>query len=232
MTDHIEYNLLPCQCEKKDCPVFKRCCFLPTECHPGVDGKISILFVGQGGGADERKLRRPFIGRAGKRIRQQVIYARKLFKKHFGVAFSNTIRDNPEDNRVPTQEELDVCLGHLYADIKTLKERGLKAVIPLGNAAKLALIPDALPNITKDRGKLYTVSNEVFGNVVMIPTFHPSYVMRNVPVFCKSEMDKVSGEMKPMEPSKMDMDVIGDIIQAAGLLEEGDGIVTEEYLLF
>lgn len=227
---NIEHYLMPCKCDKQDCPVFKKCCFLPTECHPGTDGNISILFVGQGGGADERKQGRPFIGRAGKRIRQQVVYARKLFNRHFGVAFSNTIRDNPEDNRVPTQEELDVCLGRLYADIMVLKKKGLKAVIPLGNASKLALIPDALPNITKDRGRLYKVSCDVFGSIAMIPTFHPSYVMRNVPVFCKPELDEVSNEMKPTEPSKLDMDVISDIIQAAGLPE--DAVTTEDFSLF
>src|SRR4030043_161918 len=99
---HIDYELIKCPCKYKICPVYSKCCFLPTECHPDPQGNISLLFVGQGGGTDERKLGRPFVGRAGKRLRQQVLYVRKHLKKHVGVAFSNSIRDNPDGNRVPT----------------------------------------------------------------------------------------------------------------------------------
>jgi uracil-DNA glycosylase family 4 len=109
--------------------------------------------------------------------------ARKRLKKHIGVAFSNTIRDNPDDNRVPTQQELDMCLSYLYRDIATLKERGLKVVMPLGNAAKGALIVGGTGAISKDRGQVFKVSHAVFGDILMIPTYHPSYIMRNVPVF-------------------------------------------------
>lgn len=164
--------------------------------------KISILFVGQGGGADERKLRRPFIGRAGKRIRQQVIYARKLFKKHFGVAFSNTIRDNPEDNRVPTKEELEMCLPYLYQDIATLMGKGLGIVIPLGNAAKTALIESSSEGMSKDHGHIFSVSKPAFGAIAVMPTYHPSYVMRCVPTFKEEPM------------SSLDLLVINDIIHA------------------
>jgi DNA polymerase len=167
-----------------------------------MDGTISILFVGQGGGRDERKLKRPFIGRAGKRLRQQVLYARKKLGKHFGVAFSNTIRDNPQDNRIPTEEELNFCLPFLYADIKALMARGLKVVVPLGNAAKSALITSGTEGMFKDHGKVFHVKDCEFGAIKVIPTYHPSYVMRTVANF------------NVEQPSELDLTVIRDITYA------------------
>lgn len=202
----IEPELIKCNCKNKDCPVFSKCCFLPTEYYPDKKGMISLLFIGQGGGSDERKRGRPFIGRAGKRLREQILYMRKSLKKHIGVAFSNTIRDNPEGNRVPTPEELGFCLELLYRDIATLKNRGLGVVVPLGNAAKSALI-EGSGAMSKDHGTLFTLKNEVFGEISAIPTYHPSYIIRNVPKFNDNKV------------SEMDNMVINDMIKAYLLSE-------------
>jgi uracil-DNA glycosylase family 4 len=162
-------NYLKCVCDKNSCPVFNKCCFLPTECHFDKEGKIRVLFVGQGGGSDERKIGRPFIGKAGKRLRQQIILAMKRYGNIFGVAFSNIIRDNPENNRVPTKEELNFCLNFLYNDIDNLKKNGLQTVITLGKASTNALL-DNNNSISVDRGKKIT-----FKDISIIPTYHPSY---------------------------------------------------------
>ena len=178
----IDYYKMKCDCKKSECPVFNKCCYLPTECHPDKEGNIELLFVGQGGGADERKRGRPFIGRAGQRLRNQIVSMMKHLNRHVGVAFSNTIRDNPDGNRVPSQEELDFCLEYLYKDIFLLMKRGLKVVIPLGNAAKKALLPDS-GAMGGDHGTLFSLKKEKFGEIAVIPTYHPSYVMRNFPRF-------------------------------------------------
>lgn len=202
----IEPELIKCVCKNHDCPVFSKCCFLPTECNPDKEGNISILFVGQGGGSDERKRKRPFIGRAGKRLREQVLYMRKDLKKHVGVAFSNTIRDNPENNRVPTEEELRFCLEFLYRDIATLKKRGLGVVVPLGNAAKSSLI-EGSGAMSKAHGTLFTLKNEHFEEISVIPTYHPSYIIRNAPRF------------NPDKISKLDEIVLTDFFKAYWLSE-------------
>lgn len=197
----IEHTLMPCDCTERSCPVFNKCCFLPTECHPDPDGKISLLFVGQGGGSDERMKGRPFIGRAGQRLRQQVLYVRQQMKKHIGIAFSNSIRDNPEGNRVPTQQEYDFCLKYLYQDIEQLKKIGLKVVIPLGNASKSVFIPEARA-MNVDHGKLFDFSHPIFGGIKVMPTYHPSFVIRNAPKF------------DPKQISEHDKPVLKDIIKA------------------
>lgn len=178
----IEPEFIKCACSLKECTVYNKCCFLPTEIHPGIDGTVRILFVGQGGGTEERQKHRPFIGRSGKRLRQQIIHVRKKLKKHIGVAFSNTIRDNPDRNRTPSNEELRFCLPFLYRDIALLKQRGLRVVMPLGYAAKIALIRNAIGSITGDRGHVFMVENPVFGEMPMIPSYHPSYVSRTTPL--------------------------------------------------
>jgi uracil-DNA glycosylase family 4 len=211
----IDYELLKCSCSERNCPVFSKCCFLPTECHPDTDGNVSLLFIGQGGGSDERKQGRPFIGRAGSRLRQQVLYIRKKLKKHIGVAFSNTIRDNPDGNRVPTQKEYDFCLKHLYQDIALLKKRGLGMIIPLGNASKLVFMPGS-GSMRMDHGKISNFSNVAFEHVNMMPTYHPSFVIRNAPKFndkCLNEYDIV---------------VIKDIMGAYRSLSVGKGIQEPE----
>jgi uracil-DNA glycosylase family 4 len=192
-------------CDRTNCPVFKKCCYLPTEYFLSPEGSVDILFVGQGGGKDERKKNRPFIGRAGIRLRQMIVYLRVKLNRQFGVAFSNTIRDNPEDNRPPDDDELDFCLPYLYRDIVELKAKGLKCVVPLGNASKRALIEESHTSMDRDHGVLYKVSNEVFGAIMMIPTYHPSYLCRNHQVW------------HPNKPGEFEIEVLKDIERALNL---------------
>jgi uracil-DNA glycosylase family 4 len=189
----IKHELMKCTCIENSCPAFSRCCFLPTECHPDPDGKVSILFVGQGGGSEERRQGRPFIGKEGSRLRQQVLFIRKKLKKHIGVAFSNTIRDNPDGARVPTLKEYEYCLKHLYKDIAALKKCGLGIVILLGNVSKSVIFPQS-GSMVIEHGRITNFSNEVFGHINAMSTYHPSYVMRTAPKFndmCLSEYDKI-----------------------------------------
>lgn len=217
----IEPEMMKCICDEVSCPVHSKCCFLPTESNPGIDGKISLIFVGQGGGATERKLNRPFIGRAGKRLRQQVLYVRKKLKKHIGVAFSNTIRDNPDGNRVPTKEEYDFCLKHLYSDISVLKEKGLCVIIPLGNASKSVFLPKT-GSMASCHGELYSFMTDKIGHIKVMPTYHPSYVIRNVPNFSEEKL------------SDIDKMVTDDIIKAYKFAEEyyQTGVMENDLIMF
>jgi uracil-DNA glycosylase len=204
---HIDTEIIKCTCSDESCPVYKKCCFLPTECNASIDNKISLLFIGQGGGSDERRVGRPFVGRAGKRLRQQVVYARRLLKKHFGIAFSNSIRDNPDKNRVPTSKEYDHCLKYLYKDISILKDRGLCVLIPLGNASKSIFLPVSEP-MCSSHGIISSFKNDTIGHIKIMPAYHPSYVIRNFPQF--------NGE----KISDLDKIVIDDIIKAYEYAEE------------
>jgi len=170
--------VLDFSCKKENCPVFSSCCYLPTSFFD-IEDKVDILFVGQGGGADEREKGRPFIGLAGKRLKTCILYAKRLWGKPFGVAFSNTIRNNPQNNRVPTKEEINVCIPYLYRDIKQLKRfHELKVIMPLGNHAKSCFVENNI-GITDDRKNIYTIRNDRFGSIIVKPSLHPSYIMRH-----------------------------------------------------
>jgi len=194
--------VLKCSCTDRSCPVWAKCPKLPTEVFPDKDGCVPLLFVGQGGGKRERALVRPFVGPAGKRIRQQIVAVRRQLGKYVGVAFSNTIRDCPEDNRIPTEQELVHCLQHLLNDIKTLKALGLRCVVLLGNAAKRAMIKDSKIALGADRGSLYVISSAYTGMVAMIATYHPSGLLHQGIIFNETNMHE------------KDKTVIADIIKA------------------
>lgn len=165
---------LKCNCYLTDCPVYNKCCFLPTEVHPDRKGTVSILFVGQGGGSEERKKCRPFIGKAGKRLRNQIILAMKRYGSIFGVAFSNNIRDNPDNNRVPNKIELEKCMQFLHRDINILSNKGLKAIISLGKSASESFgIITNTESISNYRGKIFDYQQ--LNKIKIIPTFHPSF---------------------------------------------------------
>lgn len=204
---NIEPEFIKCDCTEMGCPVYHKCCFLPTEVNAAPDGSVSILFIGQGGGSDERVRGRPFIGRAGTRLRQQVLFVRKKLGKHVGVAFSNSIRDNPDGNRVPIPKEYEYCLKYLYRDIATLKKRGLKVIIPLGNASKDVFMPNT-GAMSVCHGRITNFSNSAFGHISQMPTYHPSFVMRNAPKFEDTKL------------SEYDKIVLKDIIKALNTTKE------------
>jgi len=186
---------IPVDCNYYGCPVFDKCCQLPTMCFP-VNDVIDVLFVGQGGGSEERKKGTPFVGPAGQRLRDIVLHINNDIP--MGVAFSNTIRDNPEGNRVPTEEELEKCLPHLNRDTKTLMEGyNLKVIVSLGNASKKAIV-GSTQSMAADRNKVWVLNYDPL--LISVATYHPSYLIRQAP--------KLDPE------SKYDKAVIEDILVA------------------
>lgn len=171
---------IPVNCNNKVCPVYNECCFLPTEISLSEESTVDILFVGQGGGKVERTLGRPFVGKSGKRLRQIIVYLRGKHNTRFGVAFSNTVRNQPTDNRAPEFDELEICMPFLYRDIKYLVNKyGLKCVMPLGNSSKNTIIPNDNLSILKTRGNLYHIDFPGLDKPLrVIPTFHPSFLIR------------------------------------------------------
>lgn len=197
---------IKCNCKIKQCPVFSTCCQLPTEFFLGDNGLVDLLFIGQGGGVKERQLGRPFIGPSGQRLRKLIIIARKRLGFTFGVAFSNSIRDNPIKNRVPTKEEISYCQKHIFRDVKYLQKNGpllngLQVLIPLGADSKKFLLPANKTALSKDRGTIYTIDHSVVGKIKIMPTFHPSYLIRN-------------GSLREDKINPLDELVIQDIIEA------------------
>jgi len=169
-------------CSDFSCPCYSECCFLPTSLFPYFN-EITFLFVGQGGGSEERKQRLPFVGDAGKRLHDLLNLCKETYH-HFGFALSNTIRNNPENNRVPTKEEYDHCKIHLYKDIQNLREFGLSVIIPLGNNSKELLL-NIKGTMKNCHGNIYK-----YKDYIIVPTYHPAAMIRQNPIFNENKLSE------------------------------------------
>lgn len=146
-------------------------CHLRQQCKQVVIGEGSlenkIMFIGEGPGADEDRLGRPFVGRAGQLL-DKMLAAVGIERKD--VYISNIVKCRPPGNRQPTFSEADTCSPILISEIKIIDP---KVIVPLGSVA-LKYLLDKDASITRQRGKW---KNR--GKYYFLPTFHPAYLLRN-----------------------------------------------------
>jgi len=128
----------------------------------------SICFIGEAPGADEDAQGLPFVGRAGQLL-DKMIDAMGLSPER-DVYVVNIIRCRPPANRKPEPEEVAACLPYLHEQLDLVKP---KVIVAMGNTAVATLLGTNL-GITKLRGqwKLYR------GTTLLMPTYHPSYLLR------------------------------------------------------
>lgn len=165
---------------KKDCKLYHTCCHLPTEVVRHKGNKIDVLFCGQGAGKDEERLKRPFVGRAGKYLRNLLMHIWKDYGK-FNIALTNNVRFRPYEikgnkkkNREPTDEEISICKYILLRDIDILNP---SVIIPLGKNASQSLIQDSEKlNMTQLRNPTIVNINGIDRSIC--PTYHPSFLCR------------------------------------------------------
>jgi DNA polymerase len=126
-----------------------------------------ILFIGEGPGADEDAQGEPFVGRAG-RLLTGLILAMGLVRED--VYITNVVKCRPPENRNPEPAEIASCRPILQRQIELLDPR---LIVTLGNVPLKALHPQA-GGITRARGTPFT-----YQRWQVLPTFHPSYLLRN-----------------------------------------------------
>lgn len=132
-------------------------------------GSISkkIMFIGEGPGADEDRLGEPFVGKAGQLL-NRIFQAVGI--KRDEVYITNIVKCRPPYNRAPSKSEADCCAPILIAEINLIKP---KVIVPLGSVS-LKYLVDEQASITRMRGKWIKR-----GSLYLLPTFHPSYLLRN-----------------------------------------------------
>jgi DNA polymerase len=132
------------------------------------DLEASVMIIGEGPGANEDKLGRPFVGRAGKLL-DQVLEKYQLTRQE-GVFISNIVKCRPPENRLPRKIEIDTCLPYLEEQIKLINP---KIIVLLGLTAVKSYL--GLKEQMKElRGK--TIEKE--GKKIMV-TYHPAAILRN-----------------------------------------------------
>ena len=153
-----------------------------------------IMFVGEGPGATEDEQGLPFVGQAG-RLLQLLLDAQGFSAKDFHIA--NVVKCRPPENRVPTDAEAAACKKLLGTQILLCKP---KIIVLLGKTAYTLFTGDKSAKMTEIRGHFV----EKNGYLIM-PTFHPAYILRNnnerVKLWKDIEMvRKKAEEMGLMEP--------------------------------
>jgi len=139
-----------------------------------------IAIVGEAPGAEEEIAGRPFVGRSGQLINSIMS---ELGIDRSQTYITNAVKFRPENNRTPTDVEISDWRSLLIEELYLVKP---KIVITLGTVALKALKPSLDFKITKIRGQLITE----YPYLVM-PTFHPSYCLRN-----PNETDKLKEDFK------------------------------------
>jgi uracil-DNA glycosylase family 4 len=131
------------------------------------DFDARLMFVGEAPGADEDIQGRPFVGRAGQLL-TKIIEAMKFRRED--VFITNVVKCRPPSNRTPARAEIQKCRPYLLAQIQAIQPR---VIVSLGKIATDFFVPSAA-GMSLLRGNLHE-----FGKILVMPTFHPSYVIRN-----------------------------------------------------
>ena len=126
-----------------------------------------LMFVGEAPGADEDIQGIPFVGRAGQLL-TKMIQAIQLERDQVYIA--NVIKCRPPDNRNPEPDEIETCQPFLFQQIAAVRP---KVIVALGSFAAKTLLKTQ-DSISRLRGRVYD-----FQGAKLIPTFHPSYLLRS-----------------------------------------------------
>jgi DNA polymerase len=129
--------------------------------------RADLVVIGEGPGADEDAQGKPFVGRAGQ------LLTKMLESVHISrdeVYITNTVKCRPPGNRNPEADELATCAPFLAAQLGVIQPR---VILALGNVATQALL-GTKESIGKLRGRVHP-----YGAAVLIPTFHPAFLLRN-----------------------------------------------------
>jgi uracil-DNA glycosylase family 4 len=145
--------------------------------------QVDWLIVGEAPGEQEDLAGEPFVGQAGKLL-DNMLGAMQLSRtgertaEGGGVYIANVLKCRPPGNRNPKPEEVAQCLPYLERQVALLKP---KMILAMGRFALQALLRESVPEVEstplgKLRGRVYS-----YQNIPVVVTYHPAYVLRNLP---------------------------------------------------
>lgn len=128
-----------------------------------------IMLIGEAPGADEDATGTPFVGRAGKLLTKLI--EETGFSRADDFYIANTVKCRPPENRVPTDQEKELCEKYLLEQIKILKP---KVIVLCGATSAKSFLGNKI-KISQIRGQWYKILDNIDATVI----FHPSYLLRN-----------------------------------------------------
>ena len=133
-----------------------------------------LMFIGEAPGADEDQAGVPFVGKAGQLL-TKIINAANLDRETVYIA--NILKYRPDTpgqafgNRKPRPDEIKFWFPYLRRQIEIIQPR---VIVALGATAVEGLLGSTPTGITRLRGNW-----RLYRGVPVMPTFHPSYLLRN-----------------------------------------------------
>ena len=109
--------------------------------------------------------------------------------KREDVYIANIVKCRPPGNRDPQDDEIGTCRQFLEAQIEIIRP---EVIMSLGRVSTQALLGTEVP-ISRLRGQFF-----LFGEIPVMPTFHPAYLMRNP----KAKWDTWADAQKVLEKLK------------------------------
>jgi uracil-DNA glycosylase family 4 len=136
------------------------------------------LFIGEGPGADEDEQGEPFVGQAGKLL--DAMLAAIGIRRGREAYIANVVKCRPPGNRTPTPEEASACAPFLDRQIALIRP---KVIVALGKTAAMRLLATE-SSLGSLRGRTHR-----YGEVPLVVTYHPAYLLRNLPDKAKAWED-------------------------------------------
>ncbi len=125
------------------------------------------MFIGEAPGADEDRQGKPFVGKAGQLLTDMITKGMGLAREDVFIA--NVLKCRPPENRTPSLEESDNCVGYLEEQIAIIRP---EFICLLGKVALQGLLKSE-SSMGRARGKWY-----YYKGIPTIATYHPSYLLR------------------------------------------------------
>jgi len=136
-----------------------------------------VMIIGEAPGRDEDEQGRPFVGKSGQLLDKMLACIglnRASDDPAQSVFISNIVFWRPPGNRKPSTSEVVMCLPFVKRAIELARPR---IVIAAGATPAQALL-DTPTGITRMRGTWKTIATGN-GDVDVMPTLHPSYLLRS-----------------------------------------------------
>ena len=139
-----------------------------TNTVPG-EGPLDAKFVvvGEGPGATEDELGRPFVGRAGELL-DSILGGIDIPRSSAYIL--NIVKCRPPSNRTPLPDEAAACLPYLHRQLAILRP---KVILAAGSTA-IAHLLQTKQALGKLRGQVHR-----YAGIPVIATYHPAALLRN-----------------------------------------------------
>ena len=163
-TNYMDFERAKLRCEQCEIRAFYDV-VVPSD---GNKLNPDVLIVGEAPGNDEVEQLKPFVGKAGKLLRDTI--------GDYGFRKTNTLISNvmpcrPLNNKFPSPREATECFNEwLKEEIEMVKP---ECILLLGNQPLYYVLK--LRGITKLRGEW-----KDYNGIPCMPTYHPSYIQRKM----------------------------------------------------